>query len=627
MAGSNGAPAQRGGPPPHWPAESEEQARALELERWRHQSAHLTQQGYQHPGHANPPAHGYQQPAPGYGQPASYDPALFGHAPQQGDYAPPHVSDANTPVRNPFEPPFGEPAHHQHEQPAPHFERFQPVPAPHDFASAYDPYQQPVGGHQTLQDPFNPHRGPAPYDAHQGFDPGPNVGASQRHLPEPHGNPFDGRGDPQSWDLSNYHPGQIPQGYHGQPAHIDPHAQPEWGSPAHASHDPQWPHLQAGQGQWGPDGPLQHGQHYDPNAPLQHEHFELDPAYQQGDQHHAGEAEGDEYDLPEEPRRGPSTVMVIGMLVGAIVVGGGMALAYRHFGGGGQSVNVAEIKRQTAPEKVRPQNPGGKQIEHKSNAFLNRAGSGGAPAEARQSDVDGSAKKVATIPIVVNRDGSMTPQSTSASVPAPGSSGVPGLLLDGFGPPPAPPELRPGTGPTPTETHAAAQPSRLPPPPPPVERTPPRIADLPLPKVTNAQPPQAVAAVEDPTPLPVRKPAVAPRAERSTHQAAAAASGVGATGLEAPPRKAAQSVSRSGFVAVLASKRSRQEALNTFADLHSQYPDVLGSVTPDVREANLGERGVWYRLIGGPPGSREAAQGICSKLKTRGMKDCWPVAY
>jgi hypothetical protein len=86
-------------------------------------------------------------------------------------------------------------------------------------------------------------------------------------------------------------------------------------------------------------------------------------------------------------------------------------------------------------------------------------------------------------------------------------------------------------------------------------------------------------------------------------------------------------VSRSGYVAVLASKRSRQEALNAFADLHSQYPDILGGVTPDVREANLGDKGVWYRLIGGPPGSREAARGICVKLKARGMKDCWPVAY
>jgi hypothetical protein len=78
---------------------------------------------------------------------------------------------------------------------------------------------------------------------------------------------------------------------------------------------------------------------------------------------------------------------------------------------------------------------------------------------------------------------------------------------------------------------------------------------------------------------------------------------------------------------VLASKKSRQDALNSFADLHSQYPDVLAGVTPDVKEANLGDKGVWYRLIAGPPGSREAARTLCVKLKEKGMKDCWPVAY
>jgi hypothetical protein len=138
-------------------------------------------------------------------------------------------------------------------------------------------------------------------------------------------------------------------------------------------------------------------------------------------------------------------------------------------------------------------------------------------------------------------------------------------------------------------------------------------------------PPPVTAAVEQPVPPPVRKPRVSERDDFVAHRATA--SGVGAAGIEAPRRTPTHAVSKGGFVAVLASKRSRQEALNTFADLHSQYPEILGSVTPDVREANLGAKGTWYRLIGGPPGSREAAHNICVKLKARGMKDCWPVAY
>ncbi|MGE0769336.1 MAG: SPOR domain-containing protein [Hyphomicrobiaceae bacterium] len=612
MAGSNGSPAQRGGPPPHWPAESEEQARSLELERWRQHQAQHAQQGYPHP-HAQP---AYQQPGPGFAQPVPYDPAQYGHPPQHGGYGQPQPADANPPARDPFEQQHGDPLRRQQGQYAPQFERFAPAPHPHDYPPAYDPHQLPSGGYEAVHDPFSPRRGVPQFDAPQALDPNHGYAAHDQlragHPQDAHAGHLDARADPQSWDLANYHPAQIPEGYHGQSAH-DLHAQPEWGAPSPASHEPHWQHAQNAHGQWSPGGGHLQGQHYDPNAPDPYHPYPLDSRFQHADAQHAA-LEGDEYDAPEEARRGPSTVLVVGMLVGAIVVGGGLAFAYKRLGGGG-SMDVAEIKRQTSPEKVRPKDPGGKTIEHSSNAFLNRASGSGA--ESRQSDVDGSAKKVSTIPIVVNRDGSLTPQSSSGSVPSDGS-GVPGLVLDGIRPPPGPPQLRSSVSPG----SAEAQPSRLPPPPPAVERTPPRIADLPLPKVTNARP-QVAAAVERPTPPPLRKPSPPERDDAYVPRTTASA----AVGHDTPRRTPTPSVSRSGFVAVLASKRSRQEALNAFADLHSQYPDILGSVTPDVREANLGEKGVWYRLIGGPPGSREAARNVCVKLKSRGMKDCWPVAY
>ena len=83
----------------------------------------------------------------------------------------------------------------------------------------------------------------------------------------------------------------------------------------------------------------------------------------------------------------------------------------------------------------------------------------------------------------------------------------------------------------------------------------------------------------------------------------------------------------SGYVAVLASKTSRMDALKAFADLQQKYGDVLASKTPDVQEANLGDKGVRYRSVVGPPGSREAASGVCKQLKTAGYADCWVTAY
>jgi hypothetical protein len=95
--------------------------------------------------------------------------------------------------------------------------------------------------------------------------------------------------------------------------------------------------------------------------------------------------------------------------------------------------------------------------------------------------------------------------------------------------------------------------------------------------------------------------------------------------VDAPPTASASGAS--GYVAVLASKTSRMDALKAFADLQQKYGDVLGSKTPDVQEANLGDKGVRYRSVVGPPGSREAASGVCKQLKTAGYADCWVTAY
>ena len=85
--------------------------------------------------------------------------------------------------------------------------------------------------------------------------------------------------------------------------------------------------------------------------------------------------------------------------------------------------------------------------------------------------------------------------------------------------------------------------------------------------------------------------------------------------------------STSGYVAVLSSQKSRMDALKAFADLQQKYGDVLSSKTPDVQEANLGDKGVWFRAVVGPPVSRDAASGICSQLKAAGYAGCWVTAY
>jgi hypothetical protein len=82
-------------------------------------------------------------------------------------------------------------------------------------------------------------------------------------------------------------------------------------------------------------------------------------------------------------------------------------------------------------------------------------------------------------------------------------------------------------------------------------------------------------------------------------------------------------------VAVLSSQKSSMDALKIYADLQQKYPDVLGSKTPDVQEADLSARGLgtMYRLVVGPPGSHNAARGVCTQLKTAGYEGCWVKEY
>jgi hypothetical protein len=637
MAGPNGSHSKRGGPPPQWQTESDEQARALEIERWQQRQAQ--QRGYSTP-------HQHPAPAPGYAQPPfdpGYPPAGYDHGqPEPAPRAPfGHRDYPDTPDSLRVQDPF-----------ASQYDSFPPSPQSREaLGQHYDPHGGAGYEPQLAPDPrggFDPYRTPQPPSPYDGrLHPGLQQGQQSPQGFGHDGHPLDQRADPQSWDLSHYQPGQIPQGYGGpgafqEPSHA-PHAplgQPTWPPQHGGMPDPHWQHPQHGQGQWQhQDDPHAHGlQPFSVGAPGHFGPHGAEPGFDHlGGAHDPG-LDNDEFDVPEEPRRGPSTLLVVGMLVGAIMVGGGLAVLYKQLSSGGEKAKVAELRKPNTPEKVRPKDPGGKTIEHSDKKFLNRLAADEPTDPQRQSDIDGAAKKVSTIPIVVNRDGSLTPQAPQAQQSSAESSGVPGLVLDGFGPPPGPPaapQLRGDGGPV---AAPAAPASRLPPPsPPPPAVAPkaaqaapavPKVADLPLPKVIPTPPAATAAVVERPAP-PKKK--VAVRDDLVSQQAHASAAEDGPSGLGSavatPPRKPIAATSSSGYVAVLASKKTRQEALNSFADLHSQYPDVLGGLTPDVREANLGEKGLWYRLIVGPPGSREAARNVCVKLKEKGMNDCWPVAY
>jgi hypothetical protein len=150
--------------------------------------------------------------------------------------------------------------------------------------------------------------------------------------------------------------------------------------------------------------------------------------------------------------------------------------------------------------------------------------------------------------------------------------------------------------------------------------------------ITAAAPAAVKTVAAAPAAPPVKKIAAAA-------PAAAAATATAAATAPAAPRKpaavttaAAPVASGAGYVAVLASvpvsTTSRINALKQFADMQQKYAGVLQNKTPDVKEANLGEKGTYHRLLVGPPSSRDSAQALCGSLKSAGYtSDCWVVAY
>ena len=76
----------------------------------------------------------------------------------------------------------------------------------------------------------------------------------------------------------------------------------------------------------------------------------------------------------------------------------------------------------------------------------------------------------------------------------------------------------------------------------------------------------------------------------------------------------------------VASKKNQTEALASFADMQQKYPSLLASYRPIVQKADLGDKGVWYRLRIGPIADKSSASKLCSQLKQQGLPDCLVMA-
>lgn len=130
-----------------------------------------------------------------------------------------------------------------------------------------------------------------------------------------------------------------------------------------------------------------------------------------------------------------------------------------------------------------------------------------------------------------------------------------------------------------------------------------------------------------------------PPVEAIDAERAAIEPGLGATLVPAPPSMppARQPATRAAevptapttelqaagapFRVQLVSMRSQSEAEQAWQTLRQRHADVLGSLDGNVVPADLGGRGIYYRLRAGPFADRDRANGVCQAL-SRQHVDC-----
>ena len=289
-------------------------------------------------------------------------------------------------------------------------------------------------------------------------------------------------------------------------------------------------------------------------------------------------------------------------LVAALAVFAGV-LWYAYDWGMGQlaTVGLPVIVADTTPIKSRPEDPGGIEVPNQNVAVLNDL----APDPAMPQ-----AERLLPPP--------ETPQPPQTAAPRIESVAQVEQLL---GPP--------------LET-AAGRPRKVPaaetaPPP----ATPQAAGDSQPVAAPAPVPPEPEAAAAQPVPEPPPAPSVAaPAAVAPSAAAPSAAAPTAAAPGDTAAQVAAQvatpiaaliatlpEAKTGGFVVQLAALRSRDGARPAWASLQKAHPKLLGGRELAIQKADLGDRGIFYRVRAGFFADRAAARGLCNALKARGQ-DC-----
>jgi cell division septation protein DedD len=147
--------------------------------------------------------------------------------------------------------------------------------------------------------------------------------------------------------------------------------------------------------------------------------------------------------------------------------------------------------------------------------------------------------------------------------------------------------------------------------PPPEKPLPRPVAPPPSPLPQREQPPATASSTPASPPAP--PPAAIPQAQQST----AAAPGKAPQAQPGPAKTAATGAA--GTRLQLGSVRSEDAARQDWERIKRKNADLLGTLSATPIRADLGDKGIYYRILAGPVADPAAAERICSELKQRSV--------
>ncbi|VAW17430.1 hypothetical protein MNBD_ALPHA09-467 [hydrothermal vent metagenome] len=370
--------------------------------------------------------------------------------------------------------------------------------------------------------------------------------------------------------------------------------------------------------------------------------------------------------------RSKTPFVIIGALLAIAIVGGGLAFAYKSGFQSTSAGGVPVVVADSEPAKVQPPEPGGMDIPHQGSLIFDRI-NGSEVEEAAKLPLDagqtGTGQTTPNAPPLTIGD--LAAQATDGARPnqpiamadtptsvgetllspaAPGGNGAgqpalpkpllpPGAQAPVAALAPAPAGQAPGSpvlSPRKVETFTITPDGRI------VSQL---VDAAPAPAGGGLAVPSLPSVLEPtPPPAPANAPTMALAANQGAGQARAPSLPGGGTSALVPspqpkPRPTTRDLaavrqaqtpvattSQPGlagkFAVQVASNQRQADSLAIFADLKRRYPDLVGNYQPLIQRADLGSRGIYYRLRIGPLNSKADANRLCGSLRNAGLPGC-----